>query len=95
MHAYAHMRNRTFPFLRVCAFTHLHIWVDTAQDAGAGPRWMTMEGWHMGRKESAGNQAGTARMTVVSSFSISPAESTPYHGSMAVEVKEPAGRIVS
>lgn len=68
MHAYAHMRNRTFPFLRVCAFTHLHIWVDTAQDAGAGPRWMTMEGWHMGRKESAGNQAGTARMTVGDRF---------------------------
>ena len=29
---------------------------------------MTMEGWHMGRKESAGNQAGTARMTVGDRF---------------------------
>ena len=29
---------------------------------------MTMEGWHMGRKESAGRQAGTARMTVGDRF---------------------------
>ena len=29
---------------------------------------MTMEGWHMGRKDSAGNQAGTARMTVGDRF---------------------------
>ena len=47
---------------------HLRIWVDTAQDAGASPRWMTMEGWRMGRKESAGRQAGTARMTVGDRF---------------------------
>lgn len=33
-----------------------------------GPRWMTMEGWHMGRKDSAGNQVGTARMTVGDRF---------------------------
>ncbi len=37
MYAYAHMRNRTFSFLRVCAITHLHIWVDTDTGCGRGP----------------------------------------------------------
>ena len=53
--AYAWLQITFYVF---CAFTH-HIWVDTAQDAGASFRWMTMEGWH-GKERSAGNQAGTA-----------------------------------
>lgn len=37
MYAYAHIRNRTFSFLRICAITHLHIWVDTDTGCGRGP----------------------------------------------------------
>ena len=68
MYAYAHIRNRTFSFLRICAITHLHIWVDTDTGCGHRPAMDDHGGMHMGRKDSAGNQAGTARMTVGDRF---------------------------
>lgn len=57
MYAYAHMRNRTFSFLRICAITHLHIWVDTDTGCGRGPAMDDHGGMAYG-KERVSREAG-------------------------------------